>query len=73
MEARFTGNDLASDLFTLELLVARRADMLARDGRFQGTLKLECWLMAEAEILRSAELLPPRFRSSHELKLRKGG
>lgn len=38
-------------LFTLQLEVARKADELARARGGSGGLNLECWLIAEAEVL----------------------
>ena len=40
-------------LTEIELRVARRADELARERETHTPLDLDCWLLAEAEILRT--------------------
>jgi hypothetical protein len=38
-------------LFALQLEIARKADELARRCGREGGLNLQCWLLAEAEVL----------------------
>jgi hypothetical protein len=69
MEPQSADDQIGSELFRLQLLVARRADALARERECAGLLKLECWLLAEAEVLKSAEFSTPFFRSERPMRI----
>jgi hypothetical protein len=71
MQPQPADDPTGSELFRLQLLVARRADALARERECAGLLKLECWLLAEAEILKSAEFSTPFFRSERAMRVRR--
>jgi hypothetical protein len=45
-------------LFNLELTIARRADELVRTHGRQGGLNLDCWCLAEREILGTRNMDP---------------
>jgi hypothetical protein len=45
----------ADPLTEIELRIARRADELARECEVHTSMDLQCWLRAEAEILRSSK------------------
>lgn len=44
----------------IELRVARRADEIARGRQTHSAIDLDCWLLAEAEVLRHSTLFPER-------------
>lgn len=47
--------ELSSDaLSQLQLRVARRADELAKESKVTTQLNLQCWLMAESELIDGA-------------------
>jgi hypothetical protein len=48
-------------LTEIELRVARRADELARERETHTPLDLDCWLLAEAEVMRTfSAIVEPR-------------
>lgn len=56
------GAAVAPDLLTdIQLRVARRADELARARRAHTSLDLDCWLIAETEVLRGSYIFPERL------------
>lgn len=46
-------------LFDFELRIARRADELAKRSAPEGAGSLQCWLLAEHEILRELDAASP--------------
>lgn len=51
MDSSPTSTAPADTLLELELRIARRADELTREKMATGTLNLQCWLVAEYEVL----------------------
>jgi hypothetical protein len=54
-------------LFELELRIARRADMLALERPQGSSLNLQCWLLAEMEILGPGAIDPPAMPTKRKM------